>query len=309
VLAICMNCAESFSQRTLEISPRVRFVSSQLLPAYISNLHQTAWSLNGRSIVKYLKTVQDARLAEEWRTLLSSRYINLQCIYDEYVHGLAADTLTPTIADVALFPPVHAILTDERADFNVTRETFEKINLMQTLPSIISDWKTRLEDELIKMMQVTLSGPFTKDHLLLATTVFRCDACHINLFYPQVLVHHCVTPRSEWQKVDPTKCLAWNSSGSIKFNRDVHQAAIDIVNILGLDPKVVTTENMASRISVLQCLDCRKTRQGRMTMVWSHAVWPYLTKFLTKIILILLFFWLYRQRLTIARKSTIAALR
>jgi hypothetical protein len=201
--------------------------------------------------------------------LLSSRYRVLHDFYDEYIRGLSADALIPNIADIALSPPIHSILTDERFDFVVTRQTFENINLMQILPSIVSDWKIRLDDELIRMVQVKLLKPFAKDQLLLATTVFYCDACDMDLFYPQVLVHQCLKGIS---KFDPLRCPAWNSSRSIKFDRDIHQAAIDIIDILGLDPKAVTAEDMTIRNSVLQCLDCRKTRQGRMTMIWSRAV-------------------------------------
>jgi hypothetical protein len=197
--------------------------------------------------------------------LLTSRYVVLEPFYDEYIRGLPADALIfPNIGDVALYPPVQAILTDERPDFIVNRQTFEDINLKQTLPSIVSDWKIRLDDELIQMAQLKLSEPFTKDHLLLATTVFYCSACAIDLFYPQVLVHMC--PSSHIERT------AWNSSGNIKFYRDVHQAAIDVIHILGLDPKTVTAEEMSVKNSVLQCLDCRATRQGRMTMNWSRAV-------------------------------------
>jgi len=114
---------------------------------------------------------------------------------------------------------------------------------VQTFPSIVSDWKTRLEDELIQMVQVSLSEPFTKGHLPLATTIFYCSACHIKLFYPQVLVHQCSTLE---RKVDPAQCLAWNSFGNIKFRRDIHQAAIDIVDLFGLDPKVTTADTGGS---------------------------------------------------------------
>ena len=97
---------------------------------------------------------------------------------------------------------------------------------MQTLPSIFSDWKIRLDDELIRMVQVKLSEHFTKDQLLLVTTVIYCDACRMVLFYPQVLVHKCSSPYG----IIP----AWNSSGNIKFDLDVHHAAIDIIDILVL---------------------------------------------------------------------------
>jgi hypothetical protein len=141
---------------------------------------------------------------------------------------------------------------------------------MQALPSIFSDWKVRLDDELVRMVQVGLSEkPFTKDQLLLATTVFYCNACRLDLFYPQVLVHKCSTSRFHG---DPPQYLVWNSSGSITFQTHVHQAAIDIINILGLDPKAVTAEDMIVSNRVLQCLDCRATRQGMMTMIWSGAV-------------------------------------
>ena len=183
--------------------------------------------------------------------MVSSRYAVLQEIYDEYIRGLPADSLIPTIADVALSPTVHAIITDE-TDFIVTRQTFEDINLMQTLPSIFSDWKIRLDDQLVRMVQAKLSEPFTKDQLLLATTVFYCDVCHINLFYPRVLVHEC---SSTYQR-NPFECPAWNSSGNIKFNRDLHQATIDIIDILGLNPKVVTFEDMTDSNIVPQCLNC-----------------------------------------------------
>ena len=190
--------------------------------------------------------------------LLSLRYSVLEEIYDEYIRELPPDALIPNIADIALFPPVHSILTDERTTLIVNRQTFEDLNFMQKLPSIVSDWKIRLDDELIRMAQIKLSEPFTKDQLLLATTIFYCDACHMDLFYPQVLVHPCSSP--------------WNSSGNIKFNRDVHHAAIDIINVLGLDPKTVTVDDMTIRNSVLQCLNCRTTRLGRMTMFWSRVV-------------------------------------
>ena len=227
--------------------------------------------------------------------MLSSRYDVLREIYDEYIRGLPANALIPTVADIALSPLVHAVIVDERTDFIVTRQTFKDINLMQTFPSIFSDWKIRLDNELIRMVKVKLSEPFTKDQLLLATTVFYCDACHIILFYPQVLIHRC--PRvnclgyptwnySENIKFDENlhraaiyitdisglDSKAWNSSGNIQFDRYVHQAAIDIINILGLDPKVVTAEDMTVSNRVLQCLDCKATCQGRITMIWSRAV-------------------------------------
>jgi len=121
------------------------------------------------------------------------------------------------------------------------------------------------------MVQVKLSEPFTKDQLLLATTVFYCGVCQMDLFYPQVLVHKCSTSLYQ-SNPGPTQYLAWNSCGNIKFVRNVHQAVIDIINILGLDPNTVTADDMIVSNRVLQCLDCRATRQGRMTMIWSRAV-------------------------------------
>ena len=202
--------------------------------------------------------------------LLASRYFDLREIYDEYISGLPADALIPTVADVALTPSVDAIIKDERTDID-TRKTFGDINLMQTLPSIFSDWKIRLDDELVRMVKMEFSETFTKDQLLLATTVFYCGACHIELFYPRVLVHRCPIPFKDIV-VNCLECPAWNSSGNIKFNKNIHQAAIDIIDILGLDPKTVTAEDMTVKNSVLQCLDCRITRHGRMTMIWSRAV-------------------------------------
>ena len=204
--------------------------------------------------------------------LFASRYVVLQEIYNEYIRGLPADALIPTLADVALSPSVDAIIKDERPDFIVTRQTFGDINLMQTLPSIFSEWKIRLDDELVRMVQVELSEPFTKDQLLLATTVFYCGTCHIDLFYPRVLIHRCPTPKGI--VVNSLKCpaSAWNSSRNIKFDRNIHQAAIDIIDILGLDPKTVTAEDMTVKNSVLQCLDCMATPLGRMTMIWCRAV-------------------------------------
>ena len=200
--------------------------------------------------------------------LLTSRYDILRKICDEYIRGLPDNALIPTVADIALSPSVYAIIVDERTDFIVTRQTFEDINLMQTFPSIFSDWRIRLDNELIGMVQVKISEPFTKDQLLLATTVFYCDTCHIDLFYPHVLIHRCPSSIATYRLGYP----AWNSSGNIKFDRNAHQAAIDIIDILGLDPKVVTAEDMTVSNRVLQCLDCRATRQGRMTMIWSRAV-------------------------------------
>ena len=194
-----------------------------------------------------------------------------------------------TVADVGLSPPVHAILTDKQVDTNITtysRPLKTYVNLMQTFPSIISDWKTRL---VIQMAQVTLSEPFTKDHLPLATTMFHCDACHTNLSCPRFLVHQCPAPyNARWYRMDPvqcpSQCPAWNSSGDIKSKRDIHQAVIDIVYILGLDPRVVTAEDMTTRNSILQCLDSRASRQGRMTMIWSRAVWAYIYGIFAKIV-------------------------
>ena len=50
-----------------------------------------------------IKAIQTARIEEERQMLLSSRYVILQEIYDEYIRGLRAkDALVPNIADVAL---------------------------------------------------------------------------------------------------------------------------------------------------------------------------------------------------------------
>ena len=241
-----------------------KFLTRMLPFNYLAHKSFHAWKMARR--IK----MADERLRQ---ISLSSRYVVLQNFYNEYICGLPADhdALIPNIADVALFPPLRAILTDERNDFRVTRQTFVNINLMRTLPSIVSEWRLRLDDQLIRMVQVKISEPFTKDQLLLATTVFYCDTCHIDLFYPQVLIHQC-SPPCKNIVVNPLQCPTWNSSENIKFDRNVHQAAIDIIDILGLDPKFVTAEDMAVRNSVLQCLDCRATRQGRKTMIWSRAV-------------------------------------
>ena len=90
--------------------------------------------------------------------MLFSRYAILQRLYNKYKRGLPADALIPTVADVGLSPSVHAIITDEQTI--VTWQTFEDINLMQTLPSIVSDWKVRLDDKLARMVQAKLSEPF-----------------------------------------------------------------------------------------------------------------------------------------------------
>ena len=246
------------------------FICVLVLPTCASLIFvKIVWSSNGRAMLKAIKARKTARIEKEWQMLISSRYAVLQKIYDEYIRGLPADSLIPNIADVALYPPIHAIITDERTDFIITQQTFEDINLMQTLPSIISDWKVRLDDELVQMVQLELSEPFTKDQLLLATTVFYCDVCEVELFYPRVLVHEC--SRTTYQS-NPLHYPAWNSSGNILFDRDVQQAAIDIVDILGFDPKAVTYEEMIVSNHVLQCLECRVTRQRRMTMIWSRAV-------------------------------------
>ena len=49
---------------------------------------------------------------------LASRYVVLREIYDEYISGLPADALIPTVADVALTPSVDAIIKDERTDID-----------------------------------------------------------------------------------------------------------------------------------------------------------------------------------------------
>ena len=245
------------------------FICVLVLPTCASLIFvKIVWSSNGRAMLKAIKARKTARIEKEWQMLISSRYAVLQICYDEYIRGLPADSLVPNIADVALYPPIHAIITDERTDFIITQQTFEDINLMQTFPSIVSDWKVRLDDELVRIVQPKLSEPFTKDQLLLATTVFFCDVCQMDLCYPRVLVHKCSTPCQS----NPSQSLAWNSSGNIKFDRNVHQAAIDIINILGFDPKAVTYNDMIVSNRVLQCLDCRATRHGRMTMFWSRAV-------------------------------------
>ena len=106
-------------------------------------------------------------------------------IYGEYILGLPADVLIPNIADIVLSPQVYRITRGQsRYRPIVDRQTFEVINLMKTFPSTVSDWKFRLDDKLVRMIQVKLSEPFTKDQLPLATIVFYCDPCRIILFYP-----------------------------------------------------------------------------------------------------------------------------
>ena len=133
-------------------------------------------------MLKSIKARRTARIEKELRVMLSSPYAILQRLYNEYKRGLPI----PMVADVGLSPSVHAIITDEQTI--VIRQTFEDINLTQTLPSIVSDWKVRLDDKLVRMVQAKLSEPFTKDRLLLPITVFYCDACN------QVLVHTCSRP-------------------------------------------------------------------------------------------------------------------
>ena len=190
------------------------------------------------------------------------------------------------VADVGLSPPVHAILISR---------------LIPTLQLTRDLWKHK-SDANLPFRHLRLENPadrpdgagytsrtFHKGSSSLATTMFHCDACHTNLSCPRFLVHQCPAPyNARWYRMDPvqcpSQCPAWNSSGDIKSKRDIHQAVIDIVYILGLDPRVVTAEDMTTRNSILQCLDSRASRQGRMTMIWSRAVWAYIYGIFAKIV-------------------------
>ena len=99
--------------------------------------------------------MQTERIENEWQILLSLRYRVLQEIYDKYIRGLRPMLHKCPILQTLLSPPIRSILKNKLSDF-IDTQTFENINFMQILPSIVSDWKIQLDDELIRMVQVKL---------------------------------------------------------------------------------------------------------------------------------------------------------
>ncbi|KAF8162825.1 hypothetical protein B0H34DRAFT_296399 [Crassisporium funariophilum] len=236
-----------------------------------------AWAAYKPILVQYLMDQRTLRLSRERREEVQSRYKYLQAELDDCRSTLSPDVVIPDISAIAAFPLVKTMLEAVTTDIPLTAETSENHSLSRIIPNVLTEWRLETDNKLLKLLQ-EVHPTSTKYQLPLATTMFCCIRCNQRTIpYPRVLTHACaflpIRHADGWPiYCQPADRLPWNADACIKFSSNASKAAIDVVNLLNLDPAVATAREMDDMKCMLQCMTCKETPSGRMSMEWSRAV-------------------------------------
>ncbi len=190
----------------------------------------------------------------------------------------------PDYVEIAVAPPLRNAFETPKLS---TDDTFLKLVSKENLRDAIKTWEEETSFKVLQLMRDSLKNPSLEPKdLYLAATIFFCKQCERFLYYPEVSVHSCAFEgdklkrfRALWKLVKSGKsATSWNDNRLILFRKQDHQAAVNLLRMIDhTNYRDVTKDEMDGKGILVQCLDCRQTRnqfteKKRHTFSWFNAV-------------------------------------
>jgi hypothetical protein len=171
------------------------------------------------------------------------------------------------------------VLDDNPLDLDASDESIlQRIPLACSVFTCIECEDVRsLDDELFNMDKFALD---------IFCNLPQCSQSPITkpLWFPRVLGHRCFTKQGGYNfdaddamKLQELPCFRqqWSCFSIVKVNDSACEAAVTVVEACGMDPRVVTVDEMDELDARLECLECLGTEREESSHVvfgWRSAV-------------------------------------
>ncbi|KDQ56778.1 hypothetical protein JAAARDRAFT_207845 [Jaapia argillacea MUCL 33604] len=196
-----------------------------------------------------------------------ARIALITTLYNEYRETIprAQCARLPTPTTILKFPDIIRILASEPHRDEVTL----CIDVMSQLSTMISQWKLKIESDLLAQLP---KGSRTPSDLGLVTSVFFCTstACrgsNIQLVGFDALTHECSYRRPRRSEYHP-ECLVFSARG--------HAAAVSLCEALGLPLDTTLPQELDQLNPRFFCQNCSTTTSGRrgtdLAYTWCQCI-------------------------------------
>jgi hypothetical protein len=232
-----------------------------------------------------MENTKSRRVQQERRTFLRGRLAALNTVRETCVSTLPANAIYPTTTDLFRIPFVRSIIDTVPATGDFTSDDLEPVRL--SFDDLNLQWQKEIEQKLMDLIQAAKGSDVqdsldAKAVLTLATSFFSCRRCPRFLRYPAILMHPCATKYNHQalEKDDPDYLYIaeireetfWNANHYISMKLGHIAIVSRILDVVGLDPKTATAQEMDALNPIFECISCNNLSAGRAIMSWKTAV-------------------------------------
>lgn len=251
------------------------------------------------AMIEVMEGIKTDRLEKERIETLKQRHLVVADLFKQYSLKQPASAILPGPADVCIMPEFRSIIWDTPIDTKVDEKAFA--HGIGRLPQLVEEWRSAKDAELLSILNSAASPkpnaessgkPKDQEHeiaidrtqLDLAVTQFQCKLGGHTISYPRILIHSCThSLLPDWRVPSPRDpCRAmWQSLKEEPWNHDGDRVGIDqrikphltkLIECCGLDPNVVTNDQMDELDARFECISCLYPASGRLAMGWRMAV-------------------------------------
>ncbi|KAK0486365.1 hypothetical protein IW261DRAFT_1455107 [Armillaria novae-zelandiae] len=234
-------------------------------------LTERAWSTMSDPLISIVKQHRKVRLLD----VVETRMSNFRTTYNNAIRDVPLLPIYPKAVDAAVLKPFSKLLFDTPLDQDITESVTAAL---AELPRVADKWRETQNSSLQALMLKAGLEP----NLILATSFFKCNLCHLLYQYPYVLAHRCLSspyPHTYFSDPDNWKDYAldyllqcergpiWSVS-QYKVDGEALKRVQSIIQACGLNPETATHEDMES----LNCrVTCSNDKARSFVMQWQIA--------------------------------------
>ena len=238
----------------------------------------SGWDDIESTVIRLMTRIQSRRVEREYRNCQKERRGYFKDAFFEFIASQPLDAMLPGLVDTALRPQIQH-LVDAPVEEDIAVSTFENV-LKASFPQIAAEWRRSVDEHLLDIMKRYVPDATTSD-LSRPTTIFRCDICRPtrNIYYPLILVHPCALPlcrpsEGEVEAIRSDLKSVGYRLGNLRFDQAARDRCIKLLQGCGIDPNVITLEELQEPSFILECKQCPKAmaEKPRTLMTWDQAV-------------------------------------
>lgn len=219
-------------------------------------------------VIHIMEDTKQRRLKKERHDLVIDRLRLLSAFLTSFHTSSLDNRRKPNslkFFDFASLPQFEEIITRPNEE-HVSTETFQP--LLSALPSLIEQWHVNVQKQMRNIIQPH-SQPSTStegDPLNLASSMFRCHACAVPRYYPDIVSHRCAVHLPSKNVSAYYKDLLtyhgmspFTPAAYLRLDERTKRELQTVIQLCGEDPATVTRQQMDSSDKRITCKACNST--------------------------------------------------
>ncbi|KAE9405647.1 hypothetical protein BT96DRAFT_1015383 [Gymnopus androsaceus JB14] len=232
-------------------------------------LTEYGWNRIKDDLIQMLSDCKAKRLSAKGpqNPIIYQRYVDLMKGYKRILSESDLREPFPPVGDIVTHKVFEDLIWDTPHD-EYLGDDFFRLKISEYLPGVINEWRPAKMQVLVGMMRNA-----TASDLHLATSVFNCTRCAMDLHYPQMFYHHCCCYANHSQANERFQtyqsAIPFNGpwvSSTLTFNEVKSQTSRAIISSCFLDPATTTLQDMYSANPLIECTSC--SLHGRVFGRW-----------------------------------------